>query len=105
VFRALKVPVDVRATLARTPVRGTPGIRPGQCYARFWLQPQVYLAGLWQGGESFLVRRDAENAFKIGCLPLMTLEQAAQYVERELERCGMPFMGSQPWEHPFTYSI
>lgn len=102
---APKKPVDVRATLAKTPIRGSKGLRPGECYAEFWLQPEVYLNGRWQGGESIQVRRDGANEFKIGTIPVMTLEQAAKYIEEMLDRYNWPYLGSQPWEHPFVYNI
>lgn len=93
-------PVRVRHILARTPIG-----QGSKSYAKFWLQPQVYLAGRWQGGEQLLIKRVTENEFKIGALRAMTLEEAARYVEGELMSHRVPFFGSEPWEHPFTYNI
>ena len=52
-----------------------------------------------------LVKRVSDNEFKICCLPVMTLEQATQYVERELDRYRVPYIGVEPWQHPFMYYI
>lgn len=91
-------PVRVRAVLALT--------RVGK-YASFWLQPQVWsdFYQSWQGGEELQVKRLGENEFKIGALEAISLEQAACLVEDYLRRYRVPFIGEEPWEHPFTYHI
>lgn len=103
---AIIQPVDVRAVLAATPVSSDLQTwEKAKAYVKFWLQPQVFAAGRWQGGQQLLIKRVGPNEFKIGALQSMTIEKTAQYVERELDRYRVPYFGSEPWEHPFTYEI
>lgn len=103
-------PINVREVLCNTPTRSSlKNWELHKCYAEFWLQPQRWFnyIGVWGGGESIQVKRVEENKFKIGCLPLMTLEEATNYIEQLLTRYCVPFItseGSDP-KHPFNYQI
>lgn len=98
--------INVREMLAKSPISSElEDWEMYKSYTEFWLQPPVYLDGKWQGGESMHIRRDGMNEFKIMCRPIMTLEQAAKYIEEILDRYNWPYIRSEPWEHPFDYQI
>lgn len=97
-------PINVRDELLKTPVYGK---NKSKCRVNFHLQPQVYVNHLWQGGETIQVKRVDDNEFKIGALPLMTLEEATRYIEEYLEQYRMPYVKSHGEEprHPFMFHI
>lgn len=101
-------PVDVRAVLLKTPCSCLLETwQMSECYAKFWLQPQVRVNGMLQGGQDLMVKRVSENQFKVGAgIPLMSLEHAVLYVQEYLDRYRVPYHKTTATvPHPFDYNI